>query len=121
MVWKIGLLIVSLWVSIAHAGIESWSDKTICRVLESHADEQVYIDEAIARGLPCAPEATASANTERNQDAPWNQIPVDIIAPQIMLDSLATNPVEYVDSCISESQLDAIYGKGIPPIKMLHK
>ena len=117
MVWKIGLLIASLWVSIAHASIESWSDKTICRVLESHADEQVYIDEAIARGLPCAPEANASANTERNQDAPWNQIPVDIIAPQKMLDSLATNPVEYVDSCISESQLDAIYGKGIPPNK----
>ena len=68
MAWKIGLLMASLWVSIAHASIESWSDKTICRVLESHADEQVYIDEAIARGLPCAPEANASANTERNQD-----------------------------------------------------
>lgn len=81
----------------------------------SSADKQVYIDEAIARGLPCAPEASVSANIEQHQEASWNQIPLDIIAPQIMLDSLATNPVEYVDSCISDQQLDAILWQGYPP------
>ena len=49
----VAMLITTLWVSVAHAGIESWSDQTICRLVEEQPDTAAYLAEAVARGLPC--------------------------------------------------------------------
>lgn len=62
--------VITLWlvsVSAWAQDMSAWSDQTVCRLVASQSNNQIYVDEALSRGLACARQASSGDVTIPSQ------------------------------------------------------
>ncbi|MCP4881346.1 MAG: hypothetical protein GY905_12430, partial [Gammaproteobacteria bacterium] len=65
----LGLFLVLTVMPVQAADMSNWSDKTICRLVVSQADNTAFLEEASSRGLNCQSGQGNSQNQNASQVA----------------------------------------------------